>query len=59
MLEEVLAWLLEAEEQLANMSAVDQTDVGLVREQFKEHQVTLPILKGIAWFFFAKFVSKL
>ncbi|CEF68324.1 Discontinuous actin hexagon [Strongyloides ratti] len=37
-LEQVLAWLLDAEEELNNMGYVSTTDVEKLKEQFKQHE---------------------
>lgn len=40
-LEEVLTWLLDAEETLQSMATIDENDVDLVKQQFREHEVCI------------------
>ncbi|KAK6106219.1 Spectrin repeat family protein [Brugia pahangi] len=43
-LEHVLAWLLEAEEQINCMKSIEKDDVELVKSQFKEHEMFMQSL---------------
>lgn len=50
-LEEVLTWLLDAEESLQNMGTVEDNDVEMVKQQFREHEV-----RGKNLFFLFRFL---